>query len=197
MAASEDRPYVSRGGEKLQAALDGFGLDVAGWLCVDFGCNVGGFTDCLLRRGAAHVYALDTGYGELAWTLRKYGRVTVMERTNALYAPPPAEAAGKADLVVIDVAFTPQHLIVPATDQWLRPGGSIVSLLKTSYELEKMSPSRKPNIVIEFHQASQVCCQVCRHLDELGFVTLAAMVSPLRGKGGNVEFLLHLARKEL
>lgn len=197
MAASEDRPYVSRGGEKLRAALDAFGLDVAGWLCADFGCNVGGFTDCLLQRGAAHVYALDTGYGELAWKLRKDQRVTVMERTNALYVAPPAQAAGKADLVVIDVAFTPQHLIVPATAPWLGPKGTVVSLLKPSYELEKMSPSRKPNIVIEFQQASQVCCQVCRHLDELGYATLAAMVSPLRGKGGNVEFLLHLGRKEL
>jgi len=197
MAASEDRPFVSRGGEKLQAALDGFGLDVAGRLCVDFGCNVGGFTDCLLRRRAAHVYALDTGYGELAWTLRKDPRVTVMERTNALYVPPPPQVAAKADLVVIDVAFTPQHLIVPATAAWLAPSGTVVSLLKPSYELEKMSPSRKPNMVIEFQQASQVCCQVCRRLAELGFVTLAAMVSPLRGKGGNLEFLLHLGRKEL
>jgi len=107
--------FVSRAGEKLDAALEAFGVDVAGCVCADFGCNVGGFTDCLLRRGAAKVYAVDTGYGALAWRLRKDPRVVVMERTNALYAPIPEPV----DLVAVDVAWTPQKVIVPAAMRWL------------------------------------------------------------------------------
>ena len=108
---ADSREFVSRAGEKLQAALNAFCLDVRGLDCADFGCNVGGFTDCLLRRGAARVVAVDTGYGELAWKLRTDARVEVMERTTALHCQPPA---GHVDLVAIDVAWTPQELIVPA-----------------------------------------------------------------------------------
>ena len=107
----DENDYVSRGGRKLAAALEAFGLDVTGLSCADFGANVGGFTDCLLRRGAARVAAVDTGYGALDWTLRNDPRVQVLERTNALHAEPPAE---RVDLVTIDVAFTPQRRVVPA-----------------------------------------------------------------------------------
>ena len=187
---SSEKHFVSRGGEKLHAALDAFSLDVAGWTCADFGANVGGFTDCLLQRGAAKVFAVDTGYGELAWKLRKDKRVVVMERTNALHADPPDE---KVDLVVIDTAFTPQRLIIPAAARWLKAGGNIVSLLKPHYELAKMQDkkthARKP---LDFARAADICDRTCRQLDEMGFAILATMVSPLRGKGGNVEFLIHL-----
>ncbi|GAG39535.1 unnamed protein product, partial [marine sediment metagenome] len=128
------KEFVSRGGQKLGAALEAFGVDVRGATCADFGCNVGGFTDCLLRRGAAKVHAVDTGYGCLAWRLRRDSRVVVMERTNALYADPPE----RVDLVVIDVAWTPQRLIVPAAMRWAKPPGEgigIISLLKPHYEL--------------------------------------------------------------
>ena len=113
----EPERFASRAGLKLAAALEAFGLSVSNAVCADFGCNVGGFTECLLRRGAVKVYALDTGYGELAWPLRKDPRVVVMERTNALYCP----VAAAVDLVTIDVAWTPQELAVPAAARWLKP----------------------------------------------------------------------------
>lgn len=183
--AEETAQYVSRAGLKLHAALEGFCLDVRGRICADFGCNVGGFTDCLLRRGAQRVYAVDTGYGELAWKLRNDPRVTVMERTNALYCDVPEPV----ELVVIDVAWTPQRLSVPAAMRWLKPGGTIVSLLKPHYELAKLR-KRKPHEALSLDQAQQVCRTVCQQLFEHGYVVRAAMLSTLRGKGGNAEFLL-------
>ena len=185
------RRFVSRAGEKLDAAMDAFCLDVRGAICADFGSNVGGFTDCLLGRGAERVYAIDTGYGELAWTLRNSPRVSVMERTNALHCPPAAQVT----LVTIDVAWTPQELIVPAAMRWLRPSpqgrASVVSLLKPHYELAKMT-RRRPEAELTPHQADQVCLAVCRRLEDRACTVAAAMRSPIRGKGGNIEFLLLL-----
>ena len=177
--------FVSRAGEKLAAALDAFGLDVRGAVCADLGCNVGGFTDCLLQRGAARVYAVDTGYGQLAWKLRNDGRVVVMERTNALHCAPP----DAVDIAAIDVAWTPQERIVPAAARWLKPGGRIVSLLKPHYELAKMQ-GRPPAETLSESQACEVCLAVCRRLSALGCRAQAVMRSALRGKGGNVEFFL-------
>ena len=179
--------FVSRAGGKLQAALEAFGLDVRGLCCADFGCNVGGFTDCLLQRGAGKVYAIDAGYGKLAWKLRKDPRVIVLERTNALFVPPPEPA----DLVAIDVAWTPQERIVPAALRWLKPSGQIVSLLKPHYELAK-ADRRKPFAKLPSERANAICLDVCRRLEQLGCTVLAAMRSVLLGKGGNAEFLLLL-----
>jgi 23S rRNA (cytidine1920-2'-O)/16S rRNA (cytidine1409-2'-O)-methyltransferase len=120
--ADSDNPFVSRGGLKLRHALGEFGIDPAGLTCADLGCSTGGFTDCLLRAGAARVYAVDTAYGELAWSVRTDPRVRVMERTNALHAEPPE---GGVDLVVIDLGWTKQALAVPAALRWLKPGGGL------------------------------------------------------------------------
>ena len=186
MAAKSHR-FVSRGGEKLDAAIEAFGLDVAGRICADFGCNVGGFTDCLLQHGAAKVYAVDTGYGELAWKLRKDPRVAVMERTNALHCDP----REPVDLVAIDLAWTPQRMSIPAAMRWLAPGGRIISLLKPHYELEKIR-GRKPLSPLGEAQSNDVCLAVCRHLGDRGNIILAATRCPLAGKGGNREFFLLL-----
>jgi 23S rRNA (cytidine1920-2'-O)/16S rRNA (cytidine1409-2'-O)-methyltransferase len=184
--------FASRAGEKLHAALAAFDLNVRGWVCADFGCNVGGFTDCLLQRGAAKVYAVDTGYGQLAWRLRQDARVVVKERTNALHCAVPE----RVDLVTIDVAWTPQARIVPAATRWLkRPAwphgasGRIVSLLKPHYELAKMRRA-KPTAPLPDAEADQVCLAVCEKLRELGCTVRAGMRSLLRGKGGNAEFVL-------
>ena len=150
-----------------------------------FGCNVGGFTNCLLRRGARKVFAVDTGYGTLAWSLRQDLRVTAMERTNALRCPVPESV----DLVVVDVAWTPQTLIIPAAARWLAPGGKIVSLLKPHYEIANAG-RRKPHAPLDDDQARQACLDSCRRLAEAGLCIRAVMCSPLRGKGGNLEFLL-------
>ena len=190
--ASDDRQFVSRGGEKLAAALDAFALDPTGMTCADFGANVGGFTDCLLARGAAKVYAIDTGYGELAWTLRNDPRVVVMERTNALHCEP----AEPVDLVTIDMAWTPQGRSVPAAARWLAAGGRIISLLKCHYEHAKLHPPKgKPRgrarpAKLSTEQADQVRQTVCHQLTELGYVIEGSTPSPILGKGGGQEYLL-------
>jgi len=192
--ASGAREYVSRGGEKLNAALDAFGVRCAGLTCADFGCNVGGFTDCLLRRGARRVYAVDTGYGQLAWKLRTDERVEVMERTNALYA----DAPGTMDLVVIDMAWTPQRLSVPAAMRWLGGGGQVVSLLKPHYERAKLpgrpAGGRTRAGTLSDEAAADVCRRICDELAGLGWAPEASITSPVRGKGGNLEFFLRLRK---
>jgi len=177
--------FVSRGGEKLEAALDRFGLDVVGWVAADVGASTGGFTDCLLQRGAARVYAIDVGYGQLAWRLRNDPRVVVMERINARYLERLPEPV---DLVTIDVSFISLRLILPRAVGWLRPAGHVVALIKPQFEagrreVEKGGVVRDPAV----HRA--VLERVIRVADELGLGLGGLMVSPLRGPAGNVEFL--------
>lgn len=181
--------YVGRAGRKLESALAAFGLDVTGLCCADFGCNVGGFTDCLLQHGAARVYAVDTGYGTLAWKLRTSERVVVMERTNALHCDVPEPV----DRVTVDTAWTVQHVIVPAALRWLRPGGRIVSLLKPHYELAKLA-GRKPVGKLPDAECRRVCLDVCRRLEAIPCRVHAVLPSAVRGKGGNLEILLLLSR---
>lgn len=198
-----NKKYVSRGGLKLAHALEAFGLDVRAMRCADFGCNVGGFTDCLLKHGAAHVTAIDTGYGALAWTLRNDPRVRVMERTNALYAPLPSEG-DRVDLVVIDMGWTTQSKCVPAAMKWIRPGGRIVTLIKPHYEKSAaMRDGRefgRGTGVLEAHEAEAVVQRVLEEVPVLGGQVLGWTRSPLEGgegKGnrtGNAEWLALLAR---
>ena len=183
-----DCPYVSRAGLKLAAGLDAFERDVRGKVCADLGCNVGGFTDCLLRRGAARVYAVDTGYGALAWTLRKDDRVIVMERTNALHA----DAPEPVDLVVIDVAWTPQRLILPAAGRWLKCGGQVLSLLKPQYEAaaDRRKGVRKSDHVLDAAAAHGQCLKTCGELAAMDWTIRAVVRSPIVGAAGNVEFMI-------
>lgn len=177
-----DRQYVSRGGLKLEAALDHFKLDVAGFICADLGCSVGGFTDCLLHRGVAKVFAVDTAYGELAWTIRNDQRVVVMERTNALHVDPPEPC----DLVVIDLGWTKQDKAIPAAGRWVKPGGRIVTLIKPHYE----SGYHR----LDDEQAEQVAQQVVANLLSIpGVGVVGSIKSPIPGgKGGNAEWLAML-----
>ncbi|MBX3401818.1 MAG: hypothetical protein KF699_00240 [Phycisphaeraceae bacterium] len=194
MTADPVHPFVSRAGLKLRHALDVFGIDPRGMVCADLGCNIGGFTDCLLRAGAAKVFAVDTGYGALAWTLRNDPRVIVMERTNALHAAPPAEGV---DLVVIDLGWTPQRLSIPAALRWLRDGGSgrIVTLIKPHYE--QSGPRREP--VLNDEKAAQIVAIVIDAMPALGAAVLAHAPSPIRGgagkgsRAGNSEYLALLS----
>lgn len=196
-----DKPYVGRGGLKLEHALREFKLDCTGLIAADFGCNVGGFTDCLLRHGARRVYAVDTGYGMLDYNLRRDDRVVVMERTNALHAAPPDEAV---DLVVIDAGWTPQRLIVPAALRWLggRSEGRIITLIKPHYEQSASGQQRgaKPldRGVLEDDAAERIARRVADDLAASVAPVLGVVVSPIRGgasKGrrGNLEFLAFLA----
>jgi 23S rRNA (cytidine1920-2'-O)/16S rRNA (cytidine1409-2'-O)-methyltransferase len=172
---------------KLQAALETFDLDPAGLRWADLGCNVGGFTDCLLQRGARSVHAVDTGYGQLAWTLRNDPRVVVLERTNALHFDPP----GPVDAVAIDVAWTPQKRIVPAAGAWLDAHGPgwIVSLLKPHYELAKLDGA-KPRSALDAAQVQRVLEAVTEQLARAGWSVAGRTACPIAGKGGNIEWLL-------
>ncbi len=179
---SPERPYVSRGGVKLAAALNAFGIEPARLVCADLGSNVGGFVDCLLRRGAGRVYAIDTGYGVLAYTLRTDPRVVVMERTNAMHAMLPEPI----DLVTIDVAWTPQHRILPNAIKLLKPGGRIITLIKPHYEAE---PNRLRRGVLEPDLARQTLDLIRERIAAAGAVVDQLIESPIAGQKGNIEFL--------
>ena len=176
------RRFVSRAGEKLDHALATFGTDVNDLVCADFGANAGGFTDCLLQRGAARVYAIDTGYGALEWKLRKDPRVIVMERTNAMHVSLPEPA----DLVTIDVAWTKQRHILPAAKRVLRSGGQVISLIKPHYEAEPESLVRG---VLPEEQLEKVIEAVKRQIVEVGFDLVCTAASPILGAKGNREIL--------
>ncbi len=202
--SSEPCPYVSRGGLKLQAALDAFGLEVAGRCCADLGCNAGGFTDCLLQRGAARVFAVDTGYGALAWKLRQDPRVVVMERTNALHVEAKSlETYRPCDCVVIDLGWTRQNKAIPAALAWLdaqNPNARIITLIKPHYEADTqtLARGRKGGILTD-DDACVVAHRVLDELPALGVKVLGSIESPVRGgagkgKAGNIEFLALLAR---
>lgn len=186
----ERLPYVGRGGLKLEAALDAFHVDVAGAVAADVGASTGGFTDCLLQRGATKVYAIDVGYGQLAWQLRQDERVVVMERTNARYLE---ELPESIDLATIDVSFISLRLILPPVIGWLTPAGHVIALIKPQFEagpedVGKGGIVRDPDV----HR------RVLR--DVLGFalaegLTLRGLIpSPITGAEGNVEFLAWLAQ---
>ncbi len=196
-----DNPdYASRGGTKLRHGLDTFGVDPRGLVCADFGCSTGGFTDCLLRAGAARVHAVDTAYGQLAWRLRTDPRVVVRERTNALHAEPPEGGVG---LVVADMGWTPQRLLVPAALRWLRPGGRVLTLLKPHYELSAAGGGAgRRGGVLEEGEAQRVAMGVLDAMPALGADVLGWTRSPILGgarKGratGNAEFLALLRPRD-
>ncbi len=186
--------FASRAGLKLEHGLETFGLSVTDLDCADFGCNVGGFTDCLLRRGARLVYAVDTGYGVLAYPLRTDERVIVMERTNALHAAPPEDGV---DLVVIDLAWTLQRVAVPAALKWLRPGGRLITLVKPHYEAANHGePDRLVRGSLDPEEAARVFDHVREAMPQLGAKPLAHVLSPITGAKsartgrGNVEYLV-------
>ena len=174
--------FVSRAGQKLDHALTAFGLDVTGKVCADLGCNVGGFTDCLLQRGAAKVYAVDTGYGALAWSLRKDPRVAVMERTNAMHVTLPEPVP----VVCIDVAWTRQRHILPAARRLVTPDGSVVTLIKPHYEAEKGWLVKG---VLPAEHVDEVVTAVKRDIQAAGFDVIATTASPILGGEGNAEVL--------
>ena len=194
MAADAPQKFVSRAGAKLEHALEEFKLDVPGLRCADFGCNVGGFTDCLLQRGAKHVIAIDTGYGALAWKLRQDPRVETRERTNALHAEAPA---GGVDLVVLDLAWTPQRLAIPAALKWLAPGGRIITLIKPHYELRDEEKAWLDRGFLPHERVPGVVTRVEAEMPALGAKVLGSTQSPLvggktskkAGVPGNIEWL--------
>jgi 23S rRNA (cytidine1920-2'-O)/16S rRNA (cytidine1409-2'-O)-methyltransferase len=179
-------PYVGRGGLKLEAALRAFALDVQDAVCIDFGSHAGGFVDCLLKHGAARVHAVDPGSGVLDYTLRRDPRVVVHERANALKFSPPEPA----DLVTIDVGWTPQRLVLPAARRALKPAGRVITLIKPQYEADQ-AQLRGGRVLDE--QLDLVLGQCRSDITELGWRIAGETESPIRGHGGNREFLWLLA----
>ena len=189
---TSDKPFVSRGGQKLDHALRHFGVNPTGRVCADLGCSTGGFTDVLLRGGAARVYAVDTGYGVLDWTLRNDSRAVVMERTNAMHVALP-EAA---DLIVIDAGWTRQAKILPHVLTLLSPGGEVVTLVKPHYEVDA-AELRPTKGVLADERIDAVLSGVRADAAASGFTIVAQVESPVRGSRGknargNREFLFHL-----
>jgi 23S rRNA (cytidine1920-2'-O)/16S rRNA (cytidine1409-2'-O)-methyltransferase len=175
-------PFVSRAGEKLDHALNAFGLDVSGLVCADLGSNVGGFVDCLLQRGAAKVYAVEKGYGVVDWKLRKDPRVVVMERTNAMHVTLPEPAA----LVTIDVAWTRQRHILPAARRLILETGQVVSLIKPHYEAD---PARLQKGILPAEAVDDVVEAVRQSVGAAGFCWISDVASPILGAKGNREVL--------
>lgn len=177
--------FVSRGGEKLDAALERFGVDVSGRVAADVGASTGGFTDCLLQRGAAKVYAIDVGYGQLAWSLRQDKRVVVMERVNARHLK---SLPQQVSLVVSDVSFISLRLIYAAAVRWLKPMGDVVSLIKPQFEAPPQDVG-EGGVVRDPCVHRQVLTSVTAMMAELGLGLRGLMPSPLVGPAGNIEFL--------
>jgi 23S rRNA (cytidine1920-2'-O)/16S rRNA (cytidine1409-2'-O)-methyltransferase len=181
-----DRPYVSRGGVKLAGALDTFGIDVQGLRCLDLGASTGGFTDCLLQRGAAGVAAVDVGYGQLAHKLRVDPRVMVLERTNARTLQPDA-IGGAADLTVVDASFISLAKLMPAIDRCTRRGGELVALIKPQFEVGREVASRGKGVVRDEAARAEAIGHAVQSVRELGFEVLGQCDSSLLGPKGNRE----------
>lgn len=178
--------FVSRGGIKLQAALDQFKIDTKGKIALDVGSSTGGFVDCLLQNGASKVYSVDTAYGELAWKLRNDPRVVVMERTNILYLQQLPE---QVDLITIDAGWTKLELVLPVIKKFLILNGIIIALLKPHYEADKKLLQKG---ILAEDVAEQVKDEVIKRIQDLGFKIPHIVDSPILGGAGNKEYLLKI-----
>jgi 23S rRNA (cytidine1920-2'-O)/16S rRNA (cytidine1409-2'-O)-methyltransferase len=188
----EDHPYVSRGGVKLAGALDALGIDPDGLTIADFGASTGGFTDCLLQRGAARAYAIDVGYGQLHPRLRSDDRVVVMERTNARHLRA-EDLPEPVDLVVIDASFIGLDKLLPAARALLSPTGHVLALVKPQFEVGADRVG-KGGVVRDPELRAEAIDQVARGAEELGFEEIGRADSPIAGPKGNLEAFLLLRR---
>lgn len=197
LALTEPEKFVSRGGHKLEHALAHFHIPVRGLVAVDLGASTGGFTDCLLQQGAARVYAVDVGYGQLAWKLRQDPRVVVMEKTNArdltpASFPPPFE---RADLVVIDCSFISLQKVLPAAVALLRPSARVVALVKPQFEAGKTEVDKGAGVITDPAIHDRVLSELRAFVDAIPVLAWVGVTpSPLLGPAGNKEFLLLLEK---
>jgi 23S rRNA (cytidine1920-2'-O)/16S rRNA (cytidine1409-2'-O)-methyltransferase len=184
-------PFVSRGGLKLEKALNFFGVVPEGYVCSDSGASTGGFTDCLLQKGAKKVFAIDVGYGQLAWSIRSDPRVVVMERTNIRNVTP--EQLGEPlDLSVVDVSFISLKLVLPVIQKLLKPTGQVLCLIKPQFEAGREKVGKK-GVVREPETHVEVLENFLALARGLGFTVVNLTYSPVKGPEGNIEFLGHLS----
>lgn len=186
----DDLPYVSRGGLKLQGALSALDLNVAGFVCLDVGASTGGFTDCLLQQGARKVYAVDVGYGQLAWQLRQDPRVISIERTN-IRTMPADRLPEPFDLITIDASFISLKLIIPVVRQFLKPEGWILALIKPQFEVGKGKVG-KGGVVKDKTLHTEVIEDLERFFQMEGFKCGEVVPSTILGPKGNQEYIIHL-----
>ena len=183
--------FVGRGGDKLDAALARFAIDVSGRRALDLGSSTGGFTDCLLQRGAATVVAVDVGYGQLHERLRDDLRVEVHERTNVRDLSP-GDLGPLAEVMVADLSFISLRTVLPGALALASPDADVVLLVKPQFEARRAEASRGRGVIADPEVWRRVLDEVAAALDELGAAIMGAMASPLTGADGNVEFLLHV-----
>ncbi|MBQ6799136.1 MAG: TlyA family RNA methyltransferase [Oscillospiraceae bacterium] len=185
-------PYVSRGGLKLEKALRDFGVDPTGYVCSDSGASTGGFTDCLLQQGAKKVFAIDVGYGQLAWSIRTDPRVVCMERTNIRYVKP-EDLGEPLDLSVVDVSFISLGIVLPAIKELLKEDGQVLCLIKPQFEAGKEKVGKK-GVVRDPAVHLEVLQNFVALAKRLEFTIRDITFSPVKGPEGNIEFLGHLSR---
>ena len=186
-----DIGYVSRGGLKLEKAMKCFPLTPDGKVCMDIGASTGGFTDCMLQNGAVKVYAVDVGYGQLAWSLRTDERVVNMERTNIRYVTP-EDLGEPLDLSVVDVSFISLKIVLPAIQKLLKPTGQVLCLIKPQFEAGKENVGKK-GVVRDPAVHADVLQNFLALADSLHFTVRNLTFSPVKGPEGNIEFLAHLS----
>lgn len=188
----DDIPYVSRGGLKLEAALSHWSIDVNGLLAVDIGASTGGFTDCLLQRGAAQVVAVDVGYGQFAWSLRQDARVILFERANIRHFPPTA-LPRPADIAVVDVSFISLRLVLPTVVALLRTGARLLPLVKPQFEVGKENIGKGG--VVRDETARLAAVSAIEAVGQaLGLISHGSFLCPLPGPKGNREYFLNLIK---
>lgn len=186
-------PYVSRGGLKLEAALSSFDVDLSGKVVADVGASAGGFTDCALQHGARRVYSIDVAAGVLAWPLRTDPRVVAMEGVNAMHLDALPE---RVDVVTVDLSFTSLRLVLPQAARWLKPEGEVIALLKPQYEAQ--SPHQLVGgVVVDPAERRRIVTELLCWAQEQGWSVRGLIASPIRGRGGNWEYLVHLGRGEI
>jgi 23S rRNA (cytidine1920-2'-O)/16S rRNA (cytidine1409-2'-O)-methyltransferase len=191
----QESPYVGRGGNKLEPALDFFGIDPSGLKLLDAGASTGGFTDCLLQRGAARVIAVDVGYGQLDWRLRSDERVTVMERTNIRFLEP-AALPYPVDAAVADLSFISLELILPVLSRFIPHGGWLLVLVKPQFEVGRGDVG-KGGVVRDEAKIRAAVDRIKTHAVQSGFLVRGEFPCTLKGPKGNQEYFLHLATPKL
>jgi 23S rRNA (cytidine1920-2'-O)/16S rRNA (cytidine1409-2'-O)-methyltransferase len=191
--SGQDHPYASRGGLKLKRALDAFGVRVEGMVILDVGASTGGFTDCLLQEGATRVYALDVGYGQLAWRLRQHQQVVCIERTN-IRTYDGTGIAEDLDMATIDVSFISLRLVIPAAARLLKTKGLLVALIKPQFEVGR-SEVGKGGVIRDPELQNRVVLEISSFCEQEGFEVFGTCESPLTGPAGNREYFIYARKK--
>lgn len=184
--------YVSRGGLKLEKAMENFGISLTDKICMDIGASTGGFTDCMLQNGARKVYAVDVGYGQFAWKLRQDARVVCMEKTNIRYVTP-EDIEDVLDFASVDVSFISLTKVLPAAKELLRDQGEIVCLIKPQFEAGREKVGKK-GVVRDPKVHREVIDKIIDFSCSIGFVVRNLEFSPIKGPEGNIEYLIHIQK---